>query len=231
MISLSSLGTLVALVRHGPTEWNAQKRVQGWTDIPLSASGRAVVAGWRLPIQCAGWRLVTSPLVRAHETARMLAAQSFDHPVEPIVRDALKEMRWGDFEGHHLDDLRARFGDVMAAWEAQGWDFRAPDGESPRDLLARITPVLAEIGDSGANTVAVCHRGVMRAALASAIGWDMTGKPPIKIQDGRFLLFAVDQRGALRLVADNIALTAEGLTERLSTGSAPAPHRRRTGDI
>ncbi|MEM7652988.1 MAG: histidine phosphatase family protein [Pseudomonadota bacterium] len=204
--------TYLALVRHGPTEWNARRKVQGWTDIPLSDAGRETVRGWRLPSPMDGWRVVSSPLNRAVETAQMLTTQSFTDPPSsiPTIPD-LREMRWGQFEGEELEALRARFGDVMAEWEAQGLDFKAPDGESPRELQGRLRPVFQEIGQKGENTIAFCHKGVIRAAFAGAIGWDMTGKPPDKVRDGHFFLFAVSPDGALTLEQANVPLREDGL--------------------
>ena len=61
--------TLVALIRHGPTEWNEERRLQGRADRPLSAAGRARVAGWRVPGEYRDFEWVASPLKRARQTA------------------------------------------------------------------------------------------------------------------------------------------------------------------
>jgi probable phosphoglycerate mutase len=54
--------------------------------------------------------------------------------------------------------------------------------------------------------VAVTHKGVLRAVLAAATGWDMTGKPPIRLRDGALHQFAIDARGAVSIDACNIAM-------------------------
>ncbi|MDH3228813.1 MAG: histidine phosphatase family protein [Alphaproteobacteria bacterium] len=181
--------TLLAVVRHGPTEWNAIGRVQGRTDVPLSPGGRDEVRRWVLPPEVDGFSWVSSPLVRTAETARILRGGD-------VERDArLIEMDWAAWEGATLAALRAELGDLMQAWEARGLDFRAPGGESPRDVQARIAPFLAEVAGRGGATVAVTHKGVIRALYALATGWDMTGKPPHKLHDSALHLFRLAANG------------------------------------
>lgn len=179
-----------AVVRHAPTEWNAIGRVQGRTDIPLSEAGRELAAGWSLPPDLAEFRAIASPLARTIETARLLLGRA-------AAKDGrLVEMDWAVWEGRELSDLRAELGDLMVAWEAKGLDFRAPEGESPRDVQARLAPLLAELAQAGQPTVAVTHKGVIRALYALATGWDMTGKPPEKLRDDCVHVFTLSAEGA-----------------------------------
>ena len=90
-----SRSVYVAVVRHAPTTWNLEGRVQGRTDLAISPEGRARLARWRLPVDLGrlaatarlGW--VTSPLRRAAETARELGA------VDPVVEPRLMERDYG----------------------------------------------------------------------------------------------------------------------------------------
>ena len=68
--------TLLALIRHGPTEWNESGIVQGRSDIPLSEAGRALVSSWQQPAELSGFDWVSSPLQRAMETAAILSGKS-----------------------------------------------------------------------------------------------------------------------------------------------------------
>jgi probable phosphoglycerate mutase len=181
--------TVLVLVRHGPTEWNEDGLVQGRSDIALSAAGRAEVESWRMPDDFAAFDWVASPLSRARETAEIL----YGAPVP--TDDRLVEMDWAAWEGRTLGDLRAEIGNLMTAWEARGLDFRAPGGESPRDVQARVRPFMAERARAGRPTVAVCHRGVIRAVYAQAIGWDMTSKAPRRLADGCAQLFTLAADG------------------------------------
>ena len=179
----------LALIRHAPTNYNAQGRMQGTRDLPLSARGRATAAGWRVPPDLAEFDWASSPLARCRETARLMG---LDHAV---VEPRLKEMDWGQWEGRQIDELRAELGAEMADNEADGLDFRPDGGESPRDVQARLTPWLAEIGAAGRDTGAVTHKGVIRAIFAQATDWDMTGKPPVRLDWTAAQVFTVDGHG------------------------------------
>jgi probable phosphoglycerate mutase len=181
--------THLALIRHGPTAWTAEKRIQGQTDVGLSEAGRATVRGWRIPPDFADFRVLASPLARARETAALLGLEV------AALEPRLMERAWGAWEGRRLPELRERYGTAMKAWEARGLDFRPPGGESPRDLQARLDPLLADLAADGRDTLAVAHRGVLRAVYALATGWDMTGDPADALEDGCLQLFDLAQDG------------------------------------
>jgi broad specificity phosphatase PhoE len=167
--------TPVLLVRHGPTDWNENGRIQGRADIELSARGRSKVATWRLPAEWIAARVLASPLRRAFETAVLLTGRT------PVVDDRLAEMDWGRWQGRRLAELRAEAPSAMAAREGRGLDFRPPGGESPRDVCARLQGLLTELAADPHPVLAVCHKGVIRAALVLATGWDMQSKPPLRL--------------------------------------------------
>lgn len=194
--------TLVAFLRHGPTEWSAIHRIQGRTDMPLSAAGRAAVKTWRLPDELVGFEVIASPLARAAETARLLVGR------EATLQPRLAEMDWGDWEGRQLAELRQELGEEMARNEARGLDFRPAGGESPREVQDRLRPWLAEVARAGRPALAVTHKGVIRAVLAAATGWDMTGKPPVKLDWASAHLFAVDTDGQARIDRVNLGMLA-----------------------
>jgi probable phosphoglycerate mutase len=171
--------TPVLLIRHGPTAWNDNDRIQGRADLELSSRGRAEVARWRVPAAWAEARVLSSPLRRARDTAALLTGRT------PIIDDRLIEMDWGDWQGRRLAELRARAPALMGANEARGLDFRPPGGESPREVCARLQALLAELAADPQPVVAVCHKGVIRAALVLATGWDMRSKPPLRLARDR----------------------------------------------
>jgi probable phosphoglycerate mutase len=202
----------LGLLRHGATAWNEARRIQGMTDLALSPAGRAQVARWRLPAEWPGRRWVTSPLARCRETAAILMA-SHGLAIAAEVEPRLAEMRHGAWEGRRLADLRAELGAAMAANEARGLDYRAPGGESPRELQQRLRPWLVEVAAAGESILAVAHKGVIRALYATASGWDMTAKPRDRLADEALHCFLLDDDGTLAIDRLNLPLRQE----------APAP--------
>ncbi len=203
---------LLALLRHGPTAWTTERRLQGRTDIPLSPEGKATVLGWRLPEETAGFAWVASPLARARETAALLGRG------DALVDARLVEMSFGDWEGRRLADLRAELGPRMDALEGRGLDFRAPGGESPRDLQRRLAPFLAETGRGGGDVIAVSHRSIIRALYALATGWPMLGRPPDRLAEFALHLFAIDSAGRPAVHRLNLLLCASASEPTGATG-------------
>jgi 2,3-bisphosphoglycerate-dependent phosphoglycerate mutase len=196
---------IAAFVRHGMTAWNEEGRMQGRRDVPLSARGEAEVRAWRLPSRMAGllpldtpW--VSSPLRRAIATAEILAGAT------PLRERALIEMDWGEWEGFTLPELRQRHGDAFVRNEAAGLDFRPPGGESPRDVQERVVRWLIAESTEREGLFAVSHKGVLRALLAAATGWDMTGKAPLRLRHGALHIFAVESGGGIEVREGNVTL-------------------------
>jgi broad specificity phosphatase PhoE len=195
--------TLVAFIRHGDTDWNRRGLIQGSSDIGLDEEGRALVSGWQVPDALAGFDWISSPLKRARDTARILAGH------EPPTDPRLAEMCWGAWEGRTIPDLRSELGDLMKAWEARGLDFCGPDGESPRQVQARVSEWLIEIARAARPVVAVSHRGVIRAVYALATGWDMVGRPPERLSDDCAHVFALDDAARPSVHSLNLPLVPQ----------------------
>ncbi|MBT5038253.1 MAG: histidine phosphatase family protein [Rhodospirillaceae bacterium] len=192
--------TRLVMIRHATTSWNEARRLQGHSDIALSAKGRAEVAGWRLPGEYRDGTWITSPLLRAVQTARALGA------LQIRCEPRLVEMDWGEWEGRTLQELRLNDPEQMSEVEARGLDFSAPGGESPRQLQDRLAPWLSTIAAAGQPVNAVCHKGVVRALFARAAGWDMLGRPPLKLDWSAAQIFRLDGDGTPHLEQSNVSL-------------------------
>jgi probable phosphoglycerate mutase len=192
----------IVFLRHGPTEWNERGLIQGHSDIPLSAEGRAEVRRWSVPARFSGFDWYASPLARARETATLLGARHCRY------ERRLMEASWGEWEGSTLDGLRHRMGERFVAMEAEGLDLQPPGGESPRMVRARLAEWLAEIGPAQAPVVAVCHAGVVRAAYSLATGWDMKQKAPLDRSRPVAHLYELSPSGELTVAELNIPLMA-----------------------
>ena len=177
--------TRLALLRHGETDWNLQGRIQGRTDTELTEQARLWLAGQLVPQEFSAWRRYSSPLRRCLQTCEYLGLR--DVQVQP----SLVEADWGQWEGCTLEQLRVEQAQTMRENEARGFDFRPSGGESPREVLARLQPWLHELAQTGEPALAVTHRGVIRVLMAQALGWDMVGKAPIKLQRNSLHVFQI----------------------------------------
>jgi broad specificity phosphatase PhoE len=205
----------ITLVRHATTQWNEEGRMQGRRDIELSATGRREVLSWTLPAELRAAHWVSSPLLRAMETASLL------HPAPPAIEPALIEMDWGEWEGSTLPELQARIGEDFAVNADRGLDFRPPRGESPRQVMARVVPWLQRVVMDDAPVVAVTHNGVLRALLSLATGWDMLGKPPIKLRPATMHRFVLEPGPRLTVEACNLPLARADLARGEAGARSP----------
>jgi len=181
--------TALALLRHGHTAWNRAGRIQGRTDIPLDDDARAGLSKLRLPAPWDTADLWSSPLLRAFETARLVGGQ------DPMTTAALTEMDWGQWEGKHGADLIADSTSGYTHIAHWGWDFTPPDGERLSDLRDRVVGWARGLDK---DSVAVCHIGVMRVLLATALNWDFTGTPPFQIKRNRLYILDIEDEVSLR---------------------------------
>jgi uncharacterized phosphatase len=150
--------TLLYLVRHGETDWNLQRRIQGSTDIPLNKTGRvqATRAGELLARR--EWDgIVASPLSRAFETASIIADE-VGLPT-PTTIDALVERRYGEAEGLDEGTLARRYPTKTPV----------PGRESRGEVAARVVPALIALAEShpDQSLIVVTHGGVIRTVLAA----------------------------------------------------------------
>ncbi|MEM7506594.1 MAG: histidine phosphatase family protein [Pseudomonadota bacterium] len=163
--------TRVALLRHYPTDWNGEHRLQGQVDRPLTSAAEDALRALRLPDDLAAVRVISSTLHRAIQTARLLGR-------EPSTDPRLMEVAWGDWEGCRAEDLQADPSSGFMPTGEMPWDMRPPGGESRKDAWARTRPALAEIADDPAPALIVTHKALMRVILQ--IAHDHQSAPEIK---------------------------------------------------
>jgi broad specificity phosphatase PhoE len=167
--------TRVFLVRHGATSRTAEDRFSGDEGVDLSDEGREQVRALAERLQpCDIAAVYASPLSRTLETARIIAAP---HGLELDMRDGLREIGHGHWEGLTRREVEARFADEYSAWEADPFTFAPEGGESGLSVLARALPVVREVVVTHPNqtVVVVSHKATIRLLLASLLGFDMRG--------------------------------------------------------
>lgn len=151
--------TVLGLLRHGQTDWNIDFRLQGTTDIPLNAHGisQAQVAGTH--IIGSEWDvLLSSPLARAFETARIISGVA-GLPT-PITDELLMERAFGDAEGLTYAEYRERFPEGTIV----------PGSEAITDLATRADRLLNHIASAypGKRVLAVSHGAFIRKVIRLA---------------------------------------------------------------
>jgi broad specificity phosphatase PhoE len=155
-------------VRHGETEWNAERRLQGQLDVPLNDTGR------RQSAQCADilraliaarrrtpgdFTFLSSPLSRARETMEILRTGLGLPCAGYATDDRLRELSFGHWEGLTYKEVRVLDRSVLAVRERDKWNFTPPDGESYAQLLVRVREWQAAVtGD----VIVTAHGGVAR---------------------------------------------------------------------
>lgn len=152
------------ILRHGQTEWNVARRMQGQSDSPLTALGRlqADLNGRTLARQQQVEALVASPLGRTQTTAELINV----HLSVPLrFEPALMERDCGDWSGLTLSEIEAAYPDD---WQARGRDpyhHRPPAGENLPDMEQRVAAVLADLLDGPERSLALITHGVMSRVL------------------------------------------------------------------
>ena len=146
---------LIFLLRHGETEWNTQRRYQGWTDILLSEHGRSLLR----PSEIVPERVYVSPLRRASETASILFPGTKQIPIP-----GFREMNFGDFEGRTADEME--HDSAYRTWVDGGCEGRCPGGEDWAEFSDRTCAAFDWLMRNAPDPlVIVAHGGTQMAVL------------------------------------------------------------------
>lgn len=162
--------TRVVALRHGRTAWNRATRIQGHTDIPLDALGRAQAARAALALADAGLAAVySSDLLRAFDTASPLA-QALGLPV--VADPRLRERHFGAWEGMAHADIVAQHPLEAQRWHRREPGFQPGGGESLTQFFARCVPAVADLAalHPGQAIAVVAHGGVLDCLYRAATG-------------------------------------------------------------
>ncbi len=200
----------LALLRHGPTAWNAAGRIQGRIDMPLSSAGAAQMAGLRLPDILAPKRVFSSPMLRARQTAQALGFADL------FLDGRLMEQNWGRWEGLTREEIIARDGAdcYVRAGANRAGAFRPPGGESTQEVLDRVAAFLRDVAAGESDAVAVTHLGVLRAAYTLATGWTMNAPMPPELDVSRILVLELERDGKPGIAEMNMAFVSAAPAHR-----------------
>lgn len=157
-------------VRHGRTAWNAGRRFQGRTDVPLDAAGRAQAQALAVHLEAERFDFaIASDLTRAADTAAAISA-ACGVTIEPDSR--LREMGFGRWEGLTWDQIVARTPALAHVKNVLPSAYVPEDGEPFDEVCRRVAPVLADVTARlapGGRALIVSHAGIMHALLRVAL--------------------------------------------------------------
>jgi len=155
----------IYLVRHAETTWNLEGRVQGSHDTQLSPDGLAQTEKTVEFLSALSFDAIfTSPLARARAIAEPVA---LNLGIPRVVVPELREIEFGDWEGHTWDEIKAMFPTTAAAWELKSPGARPGGGESLADVLDRARKVrLMFESTPGQLILVVAHGGFNRVLMS-----------------------------------------------------------------
>jgi probable phosphoglycerate mutase len=167
--------TRLLLVRHGATSRTAEDRFSGDHGVDLSEEGRTQVRALAERLrQVQIHAAYASPLERTRETAELLAEP---HQLQVTLRDGLREIGHGHWEGLTRAEVEVRFPQEYSSWEIDPLTYAPEGGESGISVLARALPVLRELvlAHPTDTVLVVSHKATLRLLLASLLGFDPRG--------------------------------------------------------
>lgn len=156
----------IYLTRHGETEWNEKRIVQGQTDIPLNKKGE--IQAKELGEKFKGIKfeaVFSSDLIRAKRTAEIMV---LERKLAVVTTKVLRERLFGRFEGKHLDRMKKILGELLIVSKEKQKNLVLNDVENDEEVVARLIPFLREVAVAyqGKNVLMVSHGGLMRAFLS-----------------------------------------------------------------
>ncbi len=170
------MSTRLCIVRHGETAWNAEHRVQGQLDVPLNATGQAqALAASRVLAQEKFDVIYSSDLSRARQTAQPTASLL---SMMVLLEKDLRERHYGIFERLTYAEVKARYPEDYARFEARDPDYAFRTGESLKDFYARSIAVVARIAQAheGQSILVFTHGGILDKLYRFITGLPITAQ-------------------------------------------------------
>jgi len=173
------------LTRHGETQWNAEHRIQGHTDLDLSDRGVKQAEALAARLAGAGISAVySSDLSRAVRTAAIIL-DKLPTGTPHITTPLLRERNWGVFEGRTWKETEEQLPEEIRRLRRHPLDFTPEGGESRADVMIRIKSFLSALVDRhpAENVLAVTHGGVSSLMIKLMIGMDLSNITPFRVEN------------------------------------------------
>ena len=196
------------LIRHGETDWNTERRIQGRTDTRLNARGieQAEKLAARLAAEEKIEVLYSSPQQRARVTAEIIAQKA---GVEATLDARLIEKHLGVYEGKSFEEIEASDPGLARMWRESKEEFLLPGEEPPADLQKRVREFLDEIAPqhNGARVAVVSHGGTINMLVSTLLELDINRRWPFWFDNASVSYVDLSgPRARLRLLNDTCHL-------------------------
>jgi probable phosphoglycerate mutase len=200
--SEGKLSVRIILVRHGETDWNKERRIQGGlSDIPLNALGIKQAESLALGLGREKIQAVySSPLKRSLETAKAIANR---HQLEVVIEPALREIEAGKLEGITIAELGQNFSELLTRDAGDGSFPRAPGGESLPEVRKRSWEIVQRLaqGHPEGVLVLVSHYFVILTIVCSVLELPLTQISRLGVSTGSLSIINIDgQKTRLELL-------------------------------
>jgi len=155
------------ITRHGTTEWNLEKRLQGWADSPLTEDGRNRAIKLGNSLKDIDFDMIyTSPQERALNTAKLIRGNK---NTEIKVHNGLKELRYGSWQGMYISDIEKDYPEDYHSYINDPEQYMPEDGESMVDLFQRLNLFLEEISTMNYQNILIVSHGITIKAIIAII--------------------------------------------------------------
>lgn len=162
--------TEICLVRHGQTDWNFQEIIQGREDIPLNEVGKKQASQSAAALQAEAWDIIiSSPLIRAQETAKEIAGATGLQSI--LLDERFVERNFGEASGKPVATVR----ELIAEGKVEGM-------EQDEEIVARCFAAVKDVAEthSGKRIIIVAHSHAIKAILHAIAPEDISFKTPLK---------------------------------------------------
>ncbi|RLC73684.1 MAG: histidine phosphatase family protein [Chloroflexi bacterium] len=186
------------LIRHGESQGNAERRVQGWFDSPLTDTGRDQIRALARRLEKDGWgvtALYASTLRRATESGEILAATL---GVPLVLDDRLREYDIGVFTGLTWEEVKRRFPNLVAQWETGSRRPPIPGEEGDSAFCTRVAAAFEDIVAAHppeATVGVVAHGGTFNVYLKHLLGLDIAMQGPFSFSNAALNVVELEKRG------------------------------------
>lgn len=194
--------SFLALVRHGESLWNALGQWTGWTDIDLSDNGREEARRSATVLKDISFHIAhTSDLRRAQETLEIILRElKLEIPIKK--HHAIKERNYGSLTGKNKWKIKQEYGEEQFMLWRRSWDHPVPDGESLKDVHARVIPyykkhILPDL-KKGKHVLVSAHGNSLRALVKHLENISDSEIPHLEIATGEVYLYHFEKGAVVK---------------------------------